>query len=105
MTQPYTYVVTVVEEAGGPGAALRERLATIATFRLQSLDRRTGHYPVVGGYFDMLDSLEGKFLWEMSDAELEQKPPSRIDFEVLSVDPAERSATPSEVRVSVRVPR
>ncbi len=105
VAEPHTYLVTVVAEQGGPEEEMRERLAVIAAFRLQSLDRRTGQYPVVGGWFDMLDSLEGKFLWEMSDEELERKPPVRIDFELLSVDPAERPLTPTEVRVSVRVPR
>ena len=104
MSEHYTYQVALLEEPGGPDAALRERLARVAAFRLASLDRRQGHYPVVGGAFDMLDGLEGKFLWEMTDEELEASPPSRIDFEVVAVDPVERPATPGDIRVTVRVP-
>ncbi len=104
MPDPHTYHVTIPEEPGGPDEALRRRFEAIAAFRLQSLDRRTGHYPVPGGAFDMLDCLEGKFLWEMTDEELEARPPSRIDFEVLSVEPLERPKVPSDVRVTVRVP-
>ncbi len=104
-SEPNTYVVTVDAEPDGPDAALRSRLARIAAFRLGRLETKTGHYPAVGGTFDMLDCLEGKFLWEMTDEELSQRPPTRIDFEVLDVVPAARPATPSEVRVRVRVPR
>lgn len=104
-TPPNTYLVTVEASAGGPDEKLRARLGTIAAFRLGRLDARTGHYPVAGGAFDMLDCLDGKFLWEMSDAELEARPPTRIDFEVVAVDPVARPATPGTVKVIVRVPR
>jgi hypothetical protein len=104
MSERNTYRVTVMEEEGGPEPALRERLATVAAFRLGRLDEKQGHYPVVDGWFDMLDGFEGKFLWEMTDEELEASPPSRIDFEVVAVDPPERPAVPSEIRVTVRVP-
>lgn len=101
-----TYIVSVepVPVEDGPDAPMLERLATIAAFRLGSLERRTGHYPVPGALFDMLDCLDGKFLWEMTDEELEADPPTRVDFEVVSVEPAERPPQPSEVRVVVRLP-
>lgn len=105
MGEPNTYVVTVEGDWSGPDAHLRERFATIAAFRLASLDRRLDHYPVAGGAFDMLDNLEGKYLWERTDAEMEASPPTRIDFEVVSVDPVARPAAPGVVRVTVRVPQ
>ena len=104
MSEHYTYRVVLLEEPGGPDAVLRDRLAQVAAYRLASLDRRQGHYPVVGGAFDMLDGFVGKFLWEMTDDELATTPPSRIDFEVVAVDPVERPTTPGEIRVTVRVP-
>lgn len=105
MSAQNTYLVSLPAEADGPEETLRTRFEVIAAFRLGSLERRTGHYPEVGGAFDMLDCLEGKYLWEMSDQEIADRPPTRIDFEVVSVEPATKPPTPSEVRVVVRLPR
>ncbi|MFO0663960.1 MAG: hypothetical protein U0174_08415 [Polyangiaceae bacterium] len=101
---PHRYVVTVRSEEGGPEPQLLERFSTIAAFRLGRLDAREGHYPKVGGFFDMLDNLSGPYLWERSDEQMANEPPTRIDFEVLEVDPPEPPATPSDIRVLVRVP-
>jgi hypothetical protein len=98
-----TYQVTVVETHDGPDAAMRERLARCAAFRLESLERRAKHYPRVGGEFDMLDHFEGRFLWERSDEEMVNDPPSRVDYEVVGVDPPEPPATPGLVQVQVRI--
>lgn len=99
-----TYVVTVEPGPDGPEPALLERLALIAAYRLEGLEDRDGHYPVAGGTFDMLDNLTGRFLWEMSDEELATNPPTRVDFEIVEVDPVERPQQNSQVRVRVRVP-
>lgn len=104
MREPHDYIVTVESGPEGPDAKLAERFAVIAAFRLRSLDRRLGHYPEASAWFDMLDGLEGKYLWEMSDAEVAENPPTRIDFEVLSVDPVVPPTEPGVVRVTVRVP-
>lgn len=98
-----TYQVTVVETDAGPDPAMRERLARCAAFRLGSLERRTGHYPQVGGEFDMLDHFEGRFLWERSDEEMVDDPPSRVDYEVLAVDPLAPPTAPGVVKVQVRI--
>ncbi|HSW02932.1 hypothetical protein [Aquabacterium sp.] len=98
-----TYEVTVAETAGGPDAAMRERLATCAAFRLSSLERRTGHYPQAGGELDMLDNFSGPFLWERSNDEIANDPPSRVDYEVVSVDPPLPPNAAQTVRVAVRV--
>jgi hypothetical protein len=98
-----TYEVTIDEMPGGPDAAMRQRLATCAAYRLASLDRRTGHYPEAGGEFDMLDHFCGPFFWERSQDELANEPPSRVDYEVVSVDPPVRPDAAQTVRVAVRV--
>jgi hypothetical protein len=98
-----TYQVTVAETAGGPDAAMRERLATCAAFRLGTLERRTGHYPQAGGEFDMLDNFSGPFFWERSQDEIANDPPSRVDYEVISVDPALPPGAAQTVRVVVRI--
>lgn len=99
----HTYEVTVAETPDGPDAAMRQRLATCAAFRLGSLERRTGHYPQAGGAFDMLDNFNGPFLWERSDEQIADDPPSRVDYEVVSVDPPSTPSSPRAVRVTVRV--
>lgn len=100
----YTYQVTVVETEGGPDAALRERLAVCAVYRLETLEERDGHYPRAGGEFDMLDHLRGPFFWERTDEEMENDPPSRVDYEVVAVDPVEPPPAGGVVRVTVRLP-
>ena len=98
-----TYEVEVVEEEEGPDAAMRERLATVAAYRLGRLDARDGYYPSVGEPFDMLDNLDGPFFWERTEEQLADDPPTQVDFEVVAVDPAERPDA-GVVRVTVRVP-
>lgn len=98
-----TYEVTVAETPGGPDAAMRERLAACAAYRLASLERRTAHYPQAGGQFDMLDNFAGPFLWERSDDDIANDPPSRVDYEVVSVDPASPPSAAQTVRVTVRI--
>lgn len=98
-----TFQVTVLETEGGPDAAMRERLARCAAYRLESLAKRRGSVPVVGGCFDMLDHFEGPFFWERSDAEMVDNPPSRVDYEVVAVDPPTPPAGGGTMRVTVRV--
>jgi hypothetical protein len=99
------YLVTISEEAGGPDAAMRERFAACLAYRLASLESRDGYFPAPGDPVDMLDNLEGKYFWEMTDDEVAQNPPSRIDYEIVSVDPADRpAATETPVRILARVP-
>ena len=98
-----TYEVEVVEEDDGPDAALRDRLATVAAFRLGRLDVREGHYPSVGESFDMLDNFDGPFLWERTDEQLADDPPTAS---ISRCSPSTRSSRPAgaHVRVTVRVP-
>lgn len=98
-----TYEVTVSDMDGGPDAAMRARLATCAAYRLETLEDRNGHYPQPGGEFDMLDHYSGPFFWERSDEELATDPPSRVDYEVISVEPAIKPAEPQTIRVQVRI--
>ena len=99
----HTYQVTIPETAGGPDGPMRERLATCAASRLAGLEERTGHYTTAGGFFDMLDHFAGHFLWERSDEDLANDPPSRVDYEVIAVDPPTPPAAPQTVRVTVRL--
>ena len=98
-----THEVTIAETAGGPDAAMRQRLATCAAYRLASLDRRTGHYSEAGGEFDMLDNFSGPFFRERSQEQIANEPPSRVDYEVVPVDPPMRPAAAQVVHVAVRV--
>jgi hypothetical protein len=98
------FLVTIVDEEGGPDPALRERLATCLARRLSRLEAHDGVYPAVGEPVDMLDNLEGKFIWEMTDAEVAENPPTRIDYEILAVDPTERPEPDVPVHVTARVP-
>lgn len=100
---PHAYTVEVAEEEGGPEAELRERWAVCVARRLADLEAEAG-YPQAGGAVDILDAMEGTFVWEMTDAELEANPPSRVDVEIMSVEPAEPPAEPGPVSVRVRVP-
>lgn len=100
----HTYEVTVEAGEDGPPPELVERWAKVATYRLEVLEEREGHYPAVGGSFDMLDNLEGKFFWEMTDEELEANPPTAVYFDIVSVDPAEPPTDDAPVKVTVSVP-
>lgn len=99
----YEYVVDLPDEVGGPEPALRERFAVIIAYRLHQLEEQKGVYPKAGDAFDFLDAFEGKYVWEMSDAEFEATPPTRVDFEVLEVDPVEPAGS-GAVHVRARIP-
>ena len=99
----YEYVVDLLDEVGGPEPALRDRFAVIIAYRLHQLEEQKGVYPKAGDAFDFLDAFEGKYVWEMSDAEFEATPPTRVDFEVLEVDPAEPAGS-GVVHVRARIP-
>lgn len=98
------YKVEVEPGDDGPPAELLDRLATIAAHRLSRLNERDGHHPVVGAGFDMLDNLEGPYLWERTDEDLAENPPTRVDFEVVAVDPVDPPTDGTPVRVRVTVP-
>lgn len=104
MAEANTYEVEVLAEEGGPEQELRERWAICAARQLASNEEDTGLYPEAGGTFEILDSMQGKFLWEMTDADFEANPPTAVLFEIVSIDPAEAPSTPGTVRVEVRVP-
>jgi hypothetical protein len=99
----HEYTVELPAEDGGPEPELRERFATVIARRLQQLEEQKGVYPKAGDAFDFLDAFEGKFVWEMTDAEFEATPPTMVDFEVLSVDPVEPAGS-GPVAVTARIP-
>lgn len=99
----HQYTVDVAAEEGGPEPELRERFATVIARRFQQLEEQKGVYPKAGDAFDFLDAFEGKFGWEMTDAEFEATPPTMVGFEVLSVDPVEPAGS-APVAVTVRIP-
>lgn len=99
----YAYTVDVAAEDGGPEPELRERFATVIAYRLGQLADRDGVYPKAGDAYDFMDAFEGRFIWEMTDADLEATPPTLVDFEVVAVDPAEPAGS-GPVAVSVRIP-
>lgn len=99
----YDFAVTVLAEDGGPEPELRARFATAITYRLELLNERDGTYPAAGDFFDFLDSFDGPFAWEMTDDELEANPPTRVDFEIVEVEPAAAPGS-GTVTVSARIP-
>lgn len=99
----YEYTVDVAAEDGGPEPELRERFATVIAYRLGQLEDQGGAYPKAGDAFDFMDAFEGKFVWEMTDAEFEATPPTLVDVEVVAVDPVEPAGS-GPVAVSVRIP-
>jgi hypothetical protein len=99
----YAFTVDVAAEGGGPEPELRERFATVIAHRLGQLADREGVYPKAGDAFDFMDAFEGRFIWEMTDADLEATPPTLVDFEVVAVDPVEPAGS-GPVAVSVRIP-
>lgn len=99
----HVYSVDLLAEDGGPEPGLRERFATVIARRFQQLEEQKGVYPKAGDAFDFLDAFEGKFVWEMTDAEFEATPPTQVGFEVLSVDPVEPAGS-GPVAVTVRIP-
>jgi hypothetical protein len=99
----YEYTVDLLAEEGGPEPELRERFATVIGRRFRQLEEQKGVYPKAGDAFDFMDAFEGKFVWEMSDAEFEATPPTLVDFEVVAVDPSEPAGS-GPVAVTVRIP-
>jgi hypothetical protein len=99
----YEYTVELPAEDGGPEPALRDRFATVISRRFTQLEEQKGVYPKAGDAFDFLGAFEGKFVWEMTDAEFEATPPTMVAFEVLSVDPVEPAGS-GPVAVTVRIP-
>jgi hypothetical protein len=99
----YQYVVDLPEEDGGPEPELRERFAVIIARHLSQLEAESGSYPKVGDEFDFDDTFEGKYVWEMTDAEYEATPPTSVQFEVLAVDPPEPTGS-GTVAVTARIP-
>jgi hypothetical protein len=83
----YEFSVTIVAEEGGPEPALRERFVTAIVYRLELLNDRDGTYPKAGDNLDFLDSFQGPFSWELTEEEFYNNPPSRVDFDVVDVDP------------------
>ena len=98
-----TYEVRLEAQEDGPDAALRERFATCLVYRLELLEDRDGYYPSADDWLDFLDSFDGPFAWEMTDEQFEANPPSRVDVQVVSVDPVDPTG-PDPVRVVVRLP-
>lgn len=101
---PHTYRVEVAEEEGGPEPELRERWAICVARRFRVLEEDGAPYPEAGGEVDILDNLEGKFIWEVTDEEFEADPPTGVAFEILGVDPVTAPTEPGPVTVRVRVP-
>lgn len=99
----YEYTVDVLAEGGGPEPELRERFAAIIARRLTQLDDQKGVHPTAGDAHDFMDAFEGKFVWEMNDAEFEATPPTLVDFEIVEVDPTEPAGS-GPVAVTVRIP-
>jgi len=85
----HEFTVEFEEQDGGPEPALRERFSVVASRRLQKLEEDGRPYPKAGDQFDFMDAFEGPYVWEMTDAQLEETPPTLIGVEVVSVDPAE----------------
>ena len=99
---PQTYEVQIEPTADGPEPELLERFVVCATRRLAKLEPTEG-YPVAGRGFDIMDAFEGPYIWQMTDAELEATPPTRVDLEVVSVDPVEPPADGRTVTVVARL--
>jgi hypothetical protein len=94
------FEVTLEEQEDGPDEKLRARFAVCASRRLAK--QAAEAYPKSGSQFDILDAFEGKFVWEMSQAEMEQNPPSSVEMEIVSIEPAS-APTSGKVRVLARV--
>jgi hypothetical protein len=99
----HEFTVEFEEQDGGPEAALRDRFAVVAARRLQRLEEDGEPYPVAGGSFDFLDAFEGPYVWEMTDEQFAETPPTSVAVEIVSVEPA-AAAPDGPVRVVARVP-
>jgi len=97
----HEFTVEFEEQDGGPEPALRERFGVVASRRLGKLEGDGHPYPRAGDDFEFMDAFEGPFIWEMTDAQLEQTPPTLVSAQVVSVDPVEETDGP--VRVVARV--
>ena len=99
----HVYEVEFEQQDGGPEPELLKRFVLCAARRLGKIEADAG-YPHAGQSFDILDSFEGKYVWEMSPEEFEATPPTQVDLEVVSVDPVEAPAAGATVKVVARVP-
>ena len=99
---PQTYQVEIEPIADGPEPELLERFVVCASRRIEKLEPTEG-YPVAGRAFDILDAFEGKYVWEMSPEEFEATPPTRVDLEVVSVDPVDPPTDGRTVTVVARL--
>lgn len=98
----HEFIVTFEEQDGGPEPELRERFGVVASRRLNALEGEGRAYPVAGDAFDFMDAFEGPYIWEMTDEQFEATPPTAVEAEVVSVDPASPSAD-GPVQVVARV--
>lgn len=98
----HEFTVEFEEQDGGPEPELRERFAVVAARRFAKLEEEGGAYPAAGDSFDFLDAFEGPYVWEMTDQQFEETPPTSVYAEVVSVEPAE-AAPDGPVRVVARV--
>ena len=96
------YRVEIEAIPDGPEPELLERFVVCASRRLARLEPTEG-YPVAGRSFDILDAFEGKYVWEMTPAEFEATPPTRVDLEIVSVDPVELPTDGRAVTVVARL--
>ncbi len=99
----HEFTVEFQEQDGGPEAALRERFSVVASRRLTKLEQDGAAYPQAGGEFDFMDAFEGPYVWEMTDAQFEETPPTLIGAQIVSVDPVE-DAGDGPVKVVAIVP-
>ena len=85
----HEFTVEFPEQDGGPEPELRERFSVVASRRLQKLEEEGRPYPKAGDEFDFMDAFEGPYVWDMTDAQFEETPPTSVGVEIVSVDPAE----------------
>jgi len=97
----HEFTVEFEEQDDGPEPGLRDRFGVVASRRLGALEKDGHAYPRPGDSFDFMDAFDGPYIWEMTDQQLEETPPTLIGAEVVSVDPAEPADGP--VRVVARV--
>ena len=82
---PHRYVVEIVADPEVPEEH-RARFKVCLERRLAKLAER-GKVPEAGQTADILDNFAGKYVWEMTPAELEQTPPSSVELEIRSLEP------------------
>jgi hypothetical protein len=102
-TMPNTFVVEVNTGPDPAAAKLKARFERVCALRLQTLASRKKPYPKAGTELSILDNFEGKLVAEMTEKELEENPPTEVNFTIESVEPAAPPKEPAEVRVVVRL--